>query len=111
MASRPLAIATLAAAISVTACSQSRDADDAAAPATSASARAGGPERAEMSSIGTATMDPDGTIVLMLRATAPGIVGDARITYPPSHAEYRNVLAHLGGLKPGESKSVPPWPD
>jgi hypothetical protein len=62
-------------------------------------------------SIGVATMEPDGTIVLMLRAEAPGIVGDGRLTYPPSHKDYGEVMKHLGGLKPGESKPVPPWPD
>jgi hypothetical protein len=35
----------------------------------------------------------------------------ARITYPPTHAKYKEVLQHLGGMKPGESKPVPPWPD
>jgi hypothetical protein len=57
-------------------------------------------------------MERDGTIVLDLRAedAATGAVGDARLVYPPGHAEYREILAHLGGLAPGESKPVPPWP-
>jgi hypothetical protein len=63
-------------------------------------------------SIGVATMEPDGTIVLQLRAEGPqGAVGDGRFTYPPSDKNYQEVLTHLGGLKPGESKPVPPWPD
>jgi len=62
-------------------------------------------------SIGVATMQPDGTIVLDLRAEGPGMLGDARITYPKSHPEYDSVLKHLGGLTPGDSKPVPPWPD
>jgi hypothetical protein len=62
-------------------------------------------------SIGGATMKEDGTIVLDLRAEGPGIIGDAQFVYPPGHAEYQNVLAHLGGLKPGEHKVVPPWDD
>jgi hypothetical protein len=62
-------------------------------------------------SIGQATMTPDGTIVLDLRAEAPGAIGDARFTYPPSHKDYRSILAHLGGLRPGEEKPVPPWTD
>lgn len=60
-------------------------------------------------SIGVATMLPDGTLVLDLRAEGPGIVGDARFVYPPSHAEYAEWIAHLGGMKPGEEKLVPPW--
>jgi hypothetical protein len=63
-------------------------------------------------SIGAATMREDGTLVLDLRAVGPrGIVGDARLTYPPSHPEYQEVLHHLGGLRPGERKPVPPWPE
>jgi hypothetical protein len=62
-------------------------------------------------SIGSATMEEDGTLVLMLRATGPGpAVGDALLRYPPSHPGYQKMLNHLGGLKPGETKLVPPFP-
>ena len=62
-------------------------------------------------SIGEAQMLEDGTIVLDLRAEDDsGRRGDARFYYPKNHAEYREILDHLGGLKPGESKPVPPWP-
>lgn len=64
----------------------------------------------EIRPIGVATMLPDGTIVLDLRAEAPGsTVGRGRVTYPPGHPEYAAVLRHLGGLRPGEVKPVPPW--
>ena len=63
-------------------------------------------------SIGSATMQADGTIVLLLRAMdGTGMRGDARVTYPRGHAQYEKILAHLGGLKPGEEKPVPPWPE
>ena len=62
-------------------------------------------------SIGSATMEADGTIVLQLRAEGPGMRGDALLRYPKGHKEYHNVLKHLGGLRPGESKAVPPWPE
>ena len=61
-------------------------------------------------SIGVATMQADGSIVMDLRATGPGMVGDARIVYGKDHKEYQNILTHLGGLKPGETKPVPPFP-
>lgn len=65
----------------------------------------------EPKSIGVANMSEDGTIHLLLRAEAPGgIVGDAMMTYPKSHPQYAEILKHLGGLKPGEEKSVSPWP-
>ena len=54
----------------------------------------------------------DGTIVLLLRAEGPGgAIGDGRLTYPKSHPDYQKIQSHLGGLKPGEHKPVPPWPD
>lgn len=60
--------------------------------------------------IGVATMEADGTIVLQLRAEGPGMVGDAQFRYPPAHPQYAAVLAHLGGLVAGEQKAVRPWP-
>ncbi len=62
-------------------------------------------------SIGSARMEEDGTIVLQLRAEGPkGLIGDALLRYPPDHPEYNDILRHLGGLKKGEVKQVPPWP-
>ena len=62
-------------------------------------------------SIGVAQMRADGTIVLYLRATAPGgIVGHGLLEYPPGHPQYHDIQRHLGGIKPGEMKNVPPWP-
>jgi hypothetical protein len=62
-------------------------------------------------SIGSASMTGDGTIILDLRAEGPGgLTGDARLVYPRGHQQYREILEHIGGLRPGESKPVPPWP-
>ena len=71
----------------------------------------GEPMTDDASSIGSATMESDGTIVLQLRAEGPGVRGDAQLRYPRDHKQYDSVLEHLGGLRPGESKPVPPWPD
>jgi hypothetical protein len=66
----------------------------------------------EAARIGAATIGPDGTIELRLRATGPGsMAGEGFLTYPPNDPHYTDILRHLGGLKPGETKSVPPWPD
>lgn len=78
-------------------------------PPPSTAAQPAGSAGAE-APIGTATMEPDGTIVLNLRAEGPGVVGHGQMRYPKSHAEYDKVLKHLGGLKPGENKAVPPFP-
>jgi hypothetical protein len=84
---------------------------DAASSPPSEPAPAGSSTMANPQSIGTATMSPDGTIVLQLRAEGPGVRGEGRIVYPPTHKDYADVLKHLGGLKPGETKPVAPWPD
>lgn len=61
-------------------------------------------------SIGVATMKPDGTLVLELRAEGEGgAVGDAMLVFPPTHPRYQEMLAHLGAIKPGQSKPVPPF--
>ena len=63
-------------------------------------------------SIGSAWMEADGTIVMQLRAEGPGsTIGDALFRYPKTHPQYDMVLGHLGGLKAGEKKPVPPWPE
>ena len=62
-------------------------------------------------SIGVATMLDDGTIRMQLVARGEGgMIGDAMISYPPSHKDYASILKHLGGMKLGESKPVPPFP-
>jgi hypothetical protein len=63
----------------------------------------------ETPSIGQATMEPDATIILRLRAASPTAIGDALLRYPPDHPQYKSILDHLGGLTPGESKPVPPF--
>lgn len=60
-------------------------------------------------SIGVAVMKKDGTIVLKLRAEGSSALGDGIISYAPDDENYDEVFKHLGGLKPGEEKRVPPW--
>jgi hypothetical protein len=62
------------------------------------------------SSIGEATMKDDGTIILDLRAEGEnGEIGIGRLEYPPAHPQYDYIMKHIGGIKPGESKPVPPF--
>ena len=61
-------------------------------------------------SIGSATMLSDGSIGLHLRAEHGSTVGDALIQVRPDDPRYAEILAHIGGLAPGEEKPVPPWP-
>lgn len=63
-------------------------------------------------SIGEATMQADGTLVLRLRAeSADGAIGESLLTYLPTDDRYESILKHIGDLNPGESKPVPPWDD
>lgn len=61
-------------------------------------------------SVGTATMAPDGTITLDLRANDNGMRGMARAIYPPNHPQYRMILNHLGGMLPGQQILIRPFP-
>ncbi len=63
-------------------------------------------------SIGTAELMPDRSIVLMLRAQSEdGTVGETRLVYPVGSDGYETLINHLDGLEPSQSKSVPPWPE
>jgi hypothetical protein len=60
--------------------------------------------------IGVATQDPDGTLVLILRAESHvGAVGDAQIRYAPSDPAYAGIARHLGPIPPGGSVAVRPF--
>ena len=63
-------------------------------------------------SIGVATMNDDGTIVLRLRTKSPhGGVGEGTLVYPPTHPQYQNILSHIGPIRKGQTVPVKPWPD
>lgn len=57
-------------------------------------------------------MSSDGTIRLQLMARSDeGAIGDAMLVYRVGDPQYDDILRHIGGIKPGEEKPVPPWPD
>jgi hypothetical protein len=67
--------------------------------------------RASMPYTGTAVMQEDGALSLHLRLTSDGKEIDDTLTYKTTDRGYDNVLRHLGGLNPGESKPFSPWKD
>ena len=67
--------------------------------------------RASMPYTGMAVMQEDGTISLHLRLSSDGKNVDDTLTYKTTDRGYDNVLRHLGGLNPGESKPFSPWKD
>jgi hypothetical protein len=61
--------------------------------------------------IGDATMAEDGTIIVNLRRTTTGMNVSGIVKYAVDNPHYKEVLDHLGGMKPGETKLVPAWDD
>jgi hypothetical protein len=67
--------------------------------------------RADLEYIGSATMSVDGTITVHLTRTADGQFLQGTFTYAVGDPDYQKTLDHIGGLKPGETKPVRPWPE
>ncbi len=57
-------------------------------------------------SIGMAVMAPDGTITLSLHSQ-DGAMG--AFAYHKNDPQYARILSHIGGIRPGEHKPVPPF--
>jgi hypothetical protein len=81
--------------------------------AGASSARESGPSDARLSMpfVGTAVMLDDRTLLLHLRLTSDGRPVDDTLTYKASDRAYDNILRHVGGLRPGETKPFRPWKD
>jgi hypothetical protein len=62
-----------------------------------------------VASIGVAYMDADGVITLRIRSLPPGPIAEGEFRYEPDDPHYQDIVAHLGGIKPGETKPVRPW--
>lgn len=67
--------------------------------------------RPSMPFFGTATMAYDDTLSIKLRSTADGKPADDTLIFKRGDRGYDNVLRHLGGLSPGETKPMRPWKD
>ena len=67
--------------------------------------------RPSMPYAGTAEMQDDGTLSLHLRLTSDGKALNDTLVYKVTDHAYDNVLRHLGGLQPGETKQFRPWKD
>jgi hypothetical protein len=63
----------------------------------------------DIDSVGRAKMSADGTITLQLRSLWPDPIAESELVYPPDDPQYEEIRHHLGGIKPGESKPVPPF--
>jgi hypothetical protein len=62
-------------------------------------------------SIGMARMLEDGTILVGVPGPGSGDRAQAVLALRPGDTQYQPLLEHVGGLKAGETKPIPPWPD
>jgi len=94
-----IAILTLTAALGLSACTHTPS-----APATPP------PAKHVDKSIGTATMLTDGTIVLEMRTSMDTGSGTMTQKIKPTDMQYASTLKQIGGLKPGQTKSIDEYP-
>jgi hypothetical protein len=58
--------------------------------------------------VGEATMLPDGSLSVKLKSEG----GETRtVIFKPENPRYKEILAHVGDMKPGERKPLAPWPN
>jgi len=61
--------------------------------------------------VGSAYMDPNGTLEMRLRTeTDDGTIGEAYLVIPPADPRYAAMVKHLDGIKPGEGRTIKPFP-
>ncbi len=60
--------------------------------------------------LGSATMADDGSITVALKRSLTGNSDEGVVRYVSTDPSYEQVILHLSGLKPGETKPVLAWP-
>lgn len=62
--------------------------------------------------VGQVEMNQDGSLTVYRGSDASGpvVIEPSQIVIPPGHAQYEELIARVGGLKPGETKGIPPRP-
>ena len=62
--------------------------------------------------IGLATIDSEGTITVQARSEQEdGTIAHSQFEYVLTHVEYSSIKNHIGELKVGQWKRIPPWND
>ncbi len=69
------------------------------------------PDSPPQKSVGVAKMLENGTILVGVPGPGDDDRAQAVLEISPGDSTYQPLLDHVGGLKPGESKPIPPWPD
>ena len=69
------------------------------------------PPAKKVDNVGSAYMEEDGTLEMRLRTeTNDGTIGEALLVIPPGDPRYASMVKHLDGIKPGEGRSIKPFP-
>lgn len=64
----------------------------------------------EIGWIGTASINDDGEITLVLRSKDEnGKIAHGYFSYPTDHEDYQRIKRHVGELAVGELKPIPPF--
>jgi hypothetical protein len=53
----------------------------------------------------------NGTILVGVGGNGPAARAQAVLEIHPGDTNYQMIIDHVGGLKTGETKPIPPWPD
>ncbi len=56
--------------------------------------------------IGVAWMEKDRTVYVRIRLEQDGTIGDVNLRFGKRHPRYKDVVAYLGGIKPGEAMTI-----
>jgi hypothetical protein len=69
------------------------------------------PAKPPADNVGSAYMESDGTLEMRLRTeTEDGTIGEAYLLIPPADPRYAAMVKHLDGIKPGEGRTIKPFP-
>lgn len=61
--------------------------------------------------IGTVTMHSDGSLLMnLLSVGCTDLIAEAQLKVTTDQMNYKDILDHVGGLKPSETKTVLAWP-
>src|SRR5579864_4200509 len=80
-------------------------------PLAFAGAALPGENPAPAPAIGVATMLQNGAILVGVRGPDAESSLQGILMVEPGDSTYQQLIDHVGGLKPGETKPIPPWPD
>jgi hypothetical protein len=69
------------------------------------------PGKKPADNVGSAYMEADGTLEMRPRTeTDDGTIGEAYLVIPPGDSRYAAMVKHLDRIKPGEGRSIKPFP-